>query len=123
MLPPHAQLRGGAMVVLSKSINPDSIQIWAYPLARINILEPSALKAIKFRKAHTEELLKRHNIDVDVAGMAAAEPVIDTFFNLHDKPGSSVGVVDRVVPWAEMRTSLYASIHKQKYGGPTSQRR
>jgi acetyl-CoA carboxylase carboxyltransferase component/biotin carboxyl carrier protein len=114
-LPPHAQLRGGAMVVLSKSINQDKIHIWADPQARLNILEPNALKSIKFRKSHAEELVTRQGLEVNDQTMASAEPAIEMFFNLQDKPQCSLGVVDKVVPWSEFREQLIGELTEKGF--------
>lgn len=54
-VPPFAQLRGGAMVVLTKSINPDQITMFADKSANINVLEPSALQSIMFRESHMQK--------------------------------------------------------------------
>ncbi len=47
-LPPNSELRGGAMVVFSPSINPQ-IRMWADPSAKIGILEPSGAYEVKFK--------------------------------------------------------------------------
>jgi acetyl-CoA carboxylase carboxyltransferase component len=41
-VPPHGQLRGGAFVVVSPSINPGRIQMFLAPTCRVGILEPDA---------------------------------------------------------------------------------
>jgi biotin carboxylase/acetyl-CoA carboxylase carboxyltransferase component/biotin carboxyl carrier protein len=48
-LPPGAELRGGAMVVISSGINP-RIRMWSDPSARVGILEPSGAYEVKFKK-------------------------------------------------------------------------
>jgi len=48
-LAPNSQLRGGAMVVMSTSINPQ-IRLWADKTAKIGILEPEGAYEIKFKK-------------------------------------------------------------------------
>ena len=47
-LPPGSELRGGAMVVFSPSINP-KIRMWADPTCRIGILEPSGAYEVKYK--------------------------------------------------------------------------
>ena len=39
-LPPGAELRGGAWVVVDTTINPDAIEMYADPDARGGVLEP-----------------------------------------------------------------------------------
>lgn len=51
-LPPRAELRGGAWVVLDSTINSDGhIEMYADPLSRGGVLEPEGTVEIKFRKA------------------------------------------------------------------------
>jgi acetyl-CoA carboxylase/biotin carboxylase 1 len=54
-LPPHAELRGGAWVVLDSKINPGAIEMYADPNSRAGILEPEGVIEIKLRD---ERLLK-----------------------------------------------------------------
>ena len=48
-VPPNAELRGGAMVVISSGIN-NQIRMWADPSARAGILEPTGAYEVKFKK-------------------------------------------------------------------------
>lgn len=105
-LPPYAQLRGGAMVVLSKSICKDKIKIWADSKAHLNILEPNALKSIKFKKTQIQDLVIRHDLENNDKNFSLVEPAVEEFFNLHDKPECSVGVIDKIVPLNELRINL-----------------
>jgi acetyl-CoA carboxylase carboxyltransferase component len=41
-VPPHGQLRGGAFVVVSPSINPGRVQMYLAPTSRVGVLEPEA---------------------------------------------------------------------------------
>ena len=54
---PYSQLRGGAMVVISKMINSTNIKMYADSTSNVNILEPNALQEIKFRKKDIEKKL------------------------------------------------------------------
>ena len=99
-------------VVLSKSINKNKIKIWADNRAHLNILEPNALKSIKFRKNQIDNLLKRHDLENNPENVAAIEPTIEEFFNLHDKPECSVGVIDKIVPLNELRNNLIRELNK-----------
>ena len=59
-LPPNSQLRGGAMVVMSSSINP-KIKMWADDTSKIGILEPEAAYEIKYKK-HIDSNINKQNI-------------------------------------------------------------
>jgi biotin carboxylase len=59
-LAPNSQLRGGAMVVMSSSINPH-IRMWADSSAKIGILEPEGAFEIKFKK-HLDPSIKKSDI-------------------------------------------------------------
>lgn len=60
-LPPHAQLRGGAWVVLDSLINEQYIEMYAAEKSKANVLEPTGSVGLKFRK---KKLLKTmHRLD------------------------------------------------------------
>lgn len=61
-IPPNGQLRGGSMVVFSKSINREKIKLFAATNARVNVLEPSATKELKYKTADKQKYAKLHNI-------------------------------------------------------------
>ena len=61
---PNAQLRGGAMVVISKYINPENIEIYSSKSANINILEASALKSIKYKNKDIIKDIVQNNHDI-----------------------------------------------------------
>ncbi len=83
---PNSQLRGGAMVVISKLINKDNIEIYADSTASCNILEPDGLKEIKFRKKDIIERMKIDNIDTsDLELYQQYDKVALHFCELHDK--------------------------------------
>lgn len=48
-LPPGAELRGGAWVVIDGQINSEKVEMYADPLARGGVLEPEGIVEIKFR--------------------------------------------------------------------------
>jgi len=54
-IPPHAELRGGAWVVVDPTINSDVMEMYAAKEGRGGVLEPAGMVEIKFRKA---DLLK-----------------------------------------------------------------
>ncbi|VEL24866.1 unnamed protein product [Protopolystoma xenopodis] len=61
-LPPHAELRGGAWVVVDPAINPDRMEMFCDPsTCRGGVLEPEGTVEIKYR---TPELIKTmHRLD------------------------------------------------------------
>ena len=61
-IPPQGQLRGGSMVVFSKSINKEKITMYASQTAHINVLEPSATKELKYKLADKKKYAELHNI-------------------------------------------------------------
>jgi biotin carboxylase/acetyl-CoA carboxylase carboxyltransferase component len=80
-LPAYSQLRGGAFVVLSKSINPSKIHIVADKDCRINILEPTAIEPIKIKSHVVNKLVSEQNISKDIVRNAMLR-----FAEMHDKP-------------------------------------
>lgn len=66
-LPPGAELRGGAWVVIDAQINAERVEMYADPSARGGVLEPEGIVEIKFR---VPELLQAmHRIDPAVASL------------------------------------------------------
>jgi acetyl-CoA carboxylase carboxyltransferase component len=61
-IPPKGQLRGGSMVVFSKSINKEKISLYASSSACINVLEPNATKELKYKLADKNKYAEIHNI-------------------------------------------------------------
>jgi len=69
-LPPHAELRGGAWVVLDSTINPDMMEMYADETSRGGVLEPAGAVEIKFRD---RDLLKTmHRLDQKLVELDAA---------------------------------------------------
>ncbi|KAL3309502.1 hypothetical protein Ciccas_011952, partial [Cichlidogyrus casuarinus] len=59
-LPPHAELRGGAWVVVDPAINPDMMEMYADPVgARASVLEPDGTIEIKYRRPELIKLMNR----------------------------------------------------------------
>ena len=61
-VPPNGQLRGGSMVVFSKSINKDKIQFYVSATASINVLEANATKELKYKEGDKAKYAEIHNI-------------------------------------------------------------
>jgi biotin carboxylase/acetyl-CoA carboxylase carboxyltransferase component/biotin carboxyl carrier protein len=63
-IPPYAELRGGAWVVVDPTINPEQMEMYADPNGRGGVLEPSGTTSVKFRK---KDLLKTaHRLDPEL---------------------------------------------------------
>eukprot|EP00178_Gracilaria_changii_P014241 TRINITY_DN402_c0_g1_i1.p1 TRINITY_DN402_c0_g1~~TRINITY_DN402_c0_g1_i1.p1 ORF type:complete len:2462 (+),score=353.38 TRINITY_DN402_c0_g1_i1:1194-8579(+) len=60
-LPPGAELRGGAWVVLDTLINPDMIEMYADPTSRGGVLEPEGTVDVKYRRRHLIKTM--HQLD------------------------------------------------------------
>lgn len=58
-IPPFAELRGGAWVVLDPKINPDYMEMYADQESRGGVLEPEGTVAIKFRRPDLEKAMLR----------------------------------------------------------------
>jgi len=66
-LPPTAELRGGAWVVLDSLINDRVIEMYSAEKAKANVLEPTATVGLKFRKRKL--LSTMHRIDPQLIGL------------------------------------------------------
>ncbi len=60
-MPPGAELRGGAWVVLDSTINPDMMEMYADESSRGGVLEPSGAVEIKYRDRDVIKTM--HRID------------------------------------------------------------
>jgi acetyl-CoA carboxylase/biotin carboxylase 1 len=108
-IPPHGQLRGGSMVVFSKSINRENIKLFAAPTAKINVLEASATKELKYKASDKQKYASIHNITDD----AMMETISNRFVELNDviNPEYKVlnqyePIVDGILEPNELRTIL-----------------
>lgn len=120
-LPPGAELRGGAWVVVDSQINPTMVELYADPSARGGVLEPEGVVEIKYRR---QDLIKTiHRLDPlvqklkglnDEQGAAdriekllpVYRQVAVQFAEMHDKPTrmGEKGVMRGVVPWKHARS-------------------
>lgn len=135
-IPPYAEVRGGAWVVVDATINEKHMEMYAAPESRGGILEPEGTVEIRFRK---KDLLKTmHRIDatcVEILNQLKLPDVSDaekvtlkkqleqreslllpiyhqvalTFADLHDTSANmqEKGVMQDVLPWPKSRTLLY----------------
>ena len=108
-VPPCGQLRGGSMVVFSKSINRDKIRFFASNSARINVLEPGATKELKYKCADRDTYAAIHGITND----KIMDAISNTFVDLNDRvhPDCRIlnkyeKIIDGIVEPAGLRTLL-----------------
>ncbi|OQR99927.1 acetyl-CoA carboxylase [Thraustotheca clavata] len=135
-IPPFAELRGGAWVVVDPTINADCMEMYADPQGRGGVLEPAGLIEIKYRKPAL--LATAHRVDATLirldAQLAALAENDDTrngivreirlreakllpiftqiathFGDLHDTPGrmKAKEVIRDVVAWSNARVYFY----------------
>lgn len=71
-LPPGAELRGGAWVVVDSQINAPRIEMVADPAARGGVLEPEGIVEIKFRDADLVKMM--HALDPEIRRLKAEGP-------------------------------------------------
>ena len=122
-LPPKAELRGGAWVVVDSRINPEKIEMYADPTSRGGVLEPSGTTEIKFRNQSLFELMMRSDPQAQVLGsqgdpdaktriqeyFTSVKPTLvqiaNTFADMHDTPTRMVktGAIKAVVDWSRAR--------------------
>lgn len=135
-VPPYAELRGGAWVVIDPTINQRYMEMYADPLSRGGVLEPEGTVEIKFKKKDLVKAMSRLDPTIHRLNKALIEPdlspderssikkkiqerqellmpmyhqVAITFADLHDTPVrmQEKGVIQGVVPWAQSRKTLY----------------
>ena len=129
-LPPKAELRGGAWVVVDSRINPEQIEMYADPTARGGVLEPSGITEIKFRHQSFVDLMMRTDSAAKSLSQAIGGSEEDTktrmasyydsvkptlvqianaFADMHDTPNRMVhtGAIKAVVTWEHAREFFY----------------
>lgn len=122
-LPPKAELRGGAWVVIDSRINPEQIEMFADPTARGGVLEPSGTTEIKFRSASLFDLMIRNDPRANQLThnkhkllnehFNSVKPVLlqvaNAFADMHDTPARMLhtGAIKAVVPWKHARQFFY----------------
>lgn len=142
-IPPFAELRGGAWVVVDSTINSDVMEFYAAEDARGGVLEAAGAASIKFRDR--DILAAMHRLDhtliqLDASLIAAKEAdradradiaklikqrermlhgvyqqVAVHFADLHDTPGrmKAKEVIRHQVRWAESRTFFYWRLRRR----------
>ena len=125
-LPPKAELRGGAWVVVDSSINPSFMEMYAAPDSRGGVLEPAGVVSIKFKKQRLHALASRLDSQLQASSsVSMASPkqqeerlkklepvyvqVATEFADLHDRPYRmlSTGVINGIIDWKRARHFLY----------------
>mmetsp|Transcript_38290 Transcript_38290/g.56396 ORF Transcript_38290/g.56396 Transcript_38290/m.56396 type:complete len:1127 (-) Transcript_38290:624-4004(-) len=140
-IPPFAEIRGGAWVVLDASINASVMEMYAASgTARGGVLEANGAASVKYRAKdllitmhRLDEKLKSLDLDLQNAEEGAKEevqaaitkrehallPVYEQiavqFCELHDTPGrmKAVGVIERDVEWEHSRTFFFWRLRRK----------
>ena len=141
-IPPHAEIRGGAWVVLDASINESVMEMYASAEhARGGVLEANGAASVKYRTkdilttmhrldekliALDKELeervceLEREEISNSIkereqALLPVYEQISVQFCELHDTPGrmQAVGVIERAVEWKHARSYFYWRLRRK----------
>lgn len=141
-IPPAAELRGGAWVVIDPSINPQKMEMFADEEARGGILEPPGICEVKYRGQ--EQVLTMHRLDgqlneLDEAISTAISTqektrlaqeiqarekmlsplylqVAHEFADLHDRAGrmKAKGCIEEVLNWRSARGFFYWRIRRRQ---------
>ncbi|XP_064618157.1 acetyl-CoA carboxylase-like isoform X2 [Liolophura sinensis] len=135
-IPPFAEVRGGAWVVVDPSINPSYMEMYADELSRGGVLEPEGTVEIKFRRKDLDKSIRRldpvcrrlveklntpdlgPDEKVQLEGellkrMEKLLPIYHTvavqFADLHDTAGrmEEKGVISRILQWRTSRKFFY----------------
>lgn len=142
-IPPFAEIRGGAWVVLDASINAAVMEMYAAKgTARGGVLEANGAASVKYRSKDlitTMHRLDPHLVDLDARMVAANgdssqtqdihdqmrarenmllpvyEQISVQFCELHDTPGRmhAVGVIEREVEWEQSRSYFYWRLRRK----------
>lgn len=135
-IPPQAELRGGAWVVVDETINIKCMEMYAAPDARGGVLEPSGAVSIRFKMKQVNQTAHRLDPALICLDRALKEKssgdqereklreqltkreeqvsavflqVATRFADLHDTPGRmlSKGVIREIVPLKSSRRFFY----------------
>jgi len=140
LIPPFAEIRGGAWVVLDASINKSVMEMYASAgSARGGVLEANGAASVKYR---VKDLLKTmHRLDDKLKALCSKlesseddleniersisqrenellpvyEQIAVQFCELHDTPGrmDAVGVIEREIEWSESRSFFFWRLRRK----------
>lgn len=141
LIPPYAEVRGGAWVVLDPSINSSVMGMYASTTSRGGVLEANGAASVKYR---TKDLLvtmhrldeKLKSLDIELETTLESEkqkmiqneikqreqsllPVYEQisvqFCDLHDTPGrmKAVGVIEKAVEWTDARRFFFWRLRRK----------
>mmetsp|Transcript_4903 Transcript_4903/g.18418 ORF Transcript_4903/g.18418 Transcript_4903/m.18418 type:complete len:2238 (-) Transcript_4903:55-6768(-) len=141
-LPPHAELRGGAWVVVDPTINEDVMEMYADEYSKGGVLEPNGTVEIKYRTPDVENTIRRldykyiqlahelSNSDLTMEQKSDIEeqmkkrvkdlvPIYNhiaiQFCDLHDTPGrmKEKGVISDVMQWKNSRRFFFWRLRRR----------
>jgi acetyl-CoA carboxylase/biotin carboxylase 1 len=139
-IPPFAEIRGGAWVVLDASINASVMEMYAAKdTARGGVLEASGAASVKYRTKdlfttmhRLDDKLQKLDQELATAGgtdsaiqkdianrermlLPVYEQIAVKFCELHDTPGrmKAVGVIHREVEWSVSRSVFYWRLRRK----------
>lgn len=138
-LPPGAELRGGAWVVLDSQINSDSIEMFADPSSRGGVLEPEGIIGIKFKQEHLSSIMdkldpvckdlndlleNRQENSQDLLFKLQARKtklapiyrqIAHHFADAHDRPGrmKAKNVIKDIVSWPNARKFFFYRLQRR----------
>lgn len=141
-IPPFAELRGGAWVVIDPTINESCMEMYADPESRGGVLEPEGVVEVKFKlkdllktMARIDPVIQELREKLSKPDMTLAEkralelqlnqreellaPMyrqIATYFaDLHDTPERmhEKGVIHDIVPWKKSRPYFYWRLRRR----------
>lgn len=102
-IPPFAELRGGAWVVIDPTINESYMEMYADPESRGGVLEPEGVVEVKFK---LKDLLKT---------MARIDPVIQGLREKLSKPEMTQTEKRGLEQQLNQREELLAPMYRQVY--------
>lgn len=100
-IPPFAELRGGAWVVIDPTINESCMEMYADPESRGGVLEPEGVVEVKFK---LKDLLKT---------MARIDPVIQELREKLSKPDMTLAEKRALEQQLNQREELLAPMYRQ----------
>jgi acetyl-CoA carboxylase/biotin carboxylase 1 len=140
-IPPHAELRGGAWVVVDSTINSDVMEFYAAEDARGGVLEATGAASIKYRDkeirqtaTRVDPVLEQLNNEMKACDDEEEKKILSSkifnreklvlgvfrqiavhFADLHDTPGrmKAKGVIRRQVQWAQARNFFFWRLRRK----------